>query len=63
LIRISDLRMGQFPTFTFAFHAAERKSPAVALRPARAVGQRPDPAVGLPWLWRRLWGERIPAPG
>lgn len=63
LIRISDLRMGQHPTFTFAFHAAERHSPAVALLPARAVGQRPDPSVGLPWLWRRMWGERLPSPG
>jgi inner membrane protein len=63
LIRITDLRMGQHPTFTFAFHAAEQHSAATALVPARAVGQRPDPAVGLPWLWRRMWGERIPSPG
>jgi inner membrane protein len=63
LIRITDLRMGQHPTFTFAFHVAERHSAAVALVPARAAGQRPDPAVGLPWLWRRMWGERIPSPG
>lgn len=63
LIRITDLRMGQHPTFTFAFHAAERHSAPVALVPARAVGQRTDPATGLPWLWRRLWGERVPPPG
>ena len=63
LVRITDLRMGQHPTFTFAFHAAELHSAPVALVPARAAGQRPDPAVGLPWLWRRMWGERIPSPG
>jgi inner membrane protein len=65
LIRVTDLRMGLFPTFTFAFHAA-RVAPGAtsptALTPAIAVGQRPDPAVGLPWLWRRLWGERLPSP-
>jgi inner membrane protein len=63
LIRITDLRMGQHPTFTFAFHVAERHSAPVALVPARAAGQRPDPAAGLPWLWRRMWGGRIPSPG
>ena len=63
LIRISDLRMGQHPTFTFAFHAAASRSAPVALVPARAVGQPPDPAVGLPWLWRRMWGERMASPG
>ena len=63
LIRITDLRMGQYPSFVFAFHAAERRTPPAALVPARAVGQRPDIAVGLTWLWRRMWGERLPSPG
>ena len=63
LIRISDLRMGQHPTFTLAFHVAQSHSSAVALTPARDVGERPDPARGPPWLWRRLWGERVPSPG
>ena len=25
-------------------------------------GFRPDMATALPWLWRRLWGERLPSP-
>jgi inner membrane protein len=64
-VRITDLRMGQYPTFIFAFHAAQRQAGGVAqaLVPAVRVGQRPDPAVGLPWLWRRMWGERLPSPG
>ena len=62
LIRITDLRMGQHPRFIFAFHVAEGHSSPVALAPARAVGQRPDVKAGLPWLWRRFWGERIASP-
>ena len=63
-VRITDLRMGQQPRFAFAFDAAERQSggAAVALTPARSAGQRPDLAVALPWLWRRLGGERVPSP-
>jgi inner membrane protein len=61
-IVISDLRMGQAPTFTFAFAVAERQSPVAPLLPAEAVGQRIDPARALPWLWRRMQGERLPPP-
>lgn len=66
LIRITDLRMGLFPTYTFAFHVARLAPQAAslsALTPAIAVGQRPDTGAGLPWLWRRMWGERQPSPG
>lgn len=62
LIRITDLRMGLSPTYTFAFHAARLEpgaASAAPLSPSIAVGQRPDAAVGLPWLWRRMWGERL----
>lgn len=61
-IRISDLRMGQQPTFTFSFAVAERRSPVQALLPAESVGRRTDPARALPWLWRRIQGERLPPP-
>lgn len=62
LVRITDLRMGQYPGFAFAFHVAKRRSPPVALVPSLAVGGRPDPSTTLPWLWCRMWGERIPSP-
>ncbi len=61
-VRISDLRMGQEPTYTFAFAVAERRSPLLPLQPTERVGRRVDPAVGLPWLWRRVQGERLPPP-
>lgn len=61
-VRIADLRMGQEPNYTFAFAVAERGSPLRPLQPTERVGRRPDAATGLPWLWRRLQGERLPPP-
>lgn len=59
---ISDLRMGQEPAYLFTFDVARRHSPAVALTTPVQVGLRPDLARGLPWLWRRMWGEPLPPP-
>jgi inner membrane protein len=59
---ISDLRMGQEPAYLFTFDVARRHSPAVALATPVQVGLRPDLARGLPWLWRRVWGEPLPPP-
>lgn len=59
---ISDLRMGQEPAYLFTFDVARRHSPAVALATPVQVGLRPDLARGLPWLWRRMWGEPLPPP-
>lgn len=61
-IRITDLRMGQEPTYSFSFAVAARHSPPVALVPTESVGRRPDPDQALPWLWRRLRGEPLPPP-
>ena len=61
-VLISDLRMGQEPTYTFSFVVAERLSAAVPLAKPEQVGMRPDLERGLPWLWRRVWGERIAPP-
>jgi inner membrane protein len=61
-VRIADLRMGQEPSYTFAFAVAERGSPLRPLQPTERVGRRPDAETGLPWLWRRLQGERLPPP-
>ena len=62
LLLVSDLRMGQEPTYTFAFAVAERHSAPVPLAPARQVGARPDIERVLPWLWRRALGEPLPPP-
>ena len=47
-IRITDLRMGQEPTYSFSFAVAARHSPPVALVPTESVGRRPDPDQALP---------------
>ena len=59
---ISDLRMGQEPTYTFAFAVAERHSAAVPLLTPVPVGGRPDIDRALDWLWRRALGQRLPPP-
>jgi inner membrane protein len=61
-IRISDLRMGQEPTYVFAFEVATRHSAPVAVSPTEHVGRRADPERALPWIWRRLQGEPLPPP-
>ena len=59
---ISDLRMGQEPNYIFTFAVAERRSAPAPLVPPVHLGARPDLERGLPWLWRRLWGEPLPPP-
>lgn len=59
---ISDLRMGQEPGYAFRFVVAERHSPLQILERPVQQGLRIDPARGLPWLWRRMWGEPLPPP-
>lgn len=61
-VHITDLRMGQEPSYVFAFAVAERHSPPVPLARSEQLGSRPDLARGLPWLWRRAWGELLPPP-
>jgi len=61
-IVVSDLRMGQEPSYTFSFVIAERHSPPVALARPEQIGMRPDLQRGLPWLWRRALGEPLPPP-
>jgi inner membrane protein len=61
-VLISDLRMGQEPTYYFTFAVAERHSePEVSARP-EPVGTRIDIGRGLAWLWRRALGEPLPPP-
>lgn len=61
-VLLSDLRMGQEPAYIFTFVVAQRHSRLAALEPPVQVGARIDIARGLPWLWRRLWGEPLPPP-
>jgi len=61
-VHITDLRMGQEPTYAFSFVVAERHSPPVPVMPAEAVGRRPDIDRALPWLWQRLQGDPVLPP-
>ncbi len=60
---ITDLRMGMEPNYTFNFEVAQRQSPTfAALTPPMRYSQRLDAGNGLPWLWRRAMGEKLPPP-
>jgi inner membrane protein len=61
-VLVTDLRMGQEPTYVFSFAVAERRSPPAPLNPPEQLGARPDIERGLPWLWRRMFGEPLPPP-
>ena len=61
-IRITDLRMGQYPYYAFAFAFARHHSePLVPISPMRITNRMPiEP--GLDWLWRRVRGMDVSAP-
>ncbi|MFG6430799.1 metal-dependent hydrolase [Roseateles sp. LYH14W] len=59
---VTDLRMGQEPSYIFTFAVAEQGTSARPLTPPEQLGARLDLRRGLPWLWRRLWGEPLPPP-
>ncbi len=62
-VRISDLRMGLAPFYTFSFVVAEQQDGRLQpLAPSVAVGTRPDLALVLPWWWQRLQGHVLPVP-
>jgi inner membrane protein len=54
--------MGQEPTYTFSFVVAQSDGRSLSPTVPRQVGTRPDLGRGLPWLWRRMWGEPVPPP-
>ena len=59
---LSDLRMGQTPTFSFTFDIGPASGPDAPPQPALARGSRPELARALPWLWARMLGEPLPPP-
>lgn len=62
--RITDLRMGQEPHYTFSFGVARREGDAwVPVAAPTSEGGRPaDIGPTLRWLGRRLLGEPLPPP-
>ena len=61
-VLLSDLRMGQEPTYTFTFVIARRQSTPVLLEPPVSIATRPDIARTLSWLWLRALGGPMPPP-
>ncbi len=59
---ITDLRMGQEPTYTFNFDLGTAQERAANSQVPTLKSARPDVATALPWLWRRMWGEPLPPP-
>ncbi|RZJ49803.1 MAG: metal-dependent hydrolase, partial [Acidovorax sp.] len=63
---ITDLRMGNEPTYSFHFNLGTPAEMAAGQRAATLQMQRPDLATALPWLWKRMWGADVvlaaPAP-
>lgn len=64
---ITDLRMGNEPTYSFHFNLGTPAELASGQRATTQLWQRPDLATALPWLWQRMWGADVqlanPAPG
>jgi inner membrane protein len=62
-VRVTDLRMGQEPTYTFSFVVGRRNSAAlVPVDVPQRAGSRPDVGPALRWLWRRMGGEPVAPP-
>lgn len=60
---VTDLRMGQEPSYFFRFDLGTEITRANGARAAVRVGDRPDARAALGWLWRRALGEPLPPPG
>ncbi|MBA4327520.1 MAG: hydrolase [Polaromonas sp.] len=59
---VTDLRMGQEPTYTFHFDLGTAQQRAANSQVPVLRSARPDVATALPWLWRRMWGDPVPPP-
>lgn len=56
---ITDLRMGQEPTYTFNFRLGTPEQLASGATRTTQQWQRPDVRRALPWLWQRLLGRDV----
>lgn len=54
---LTDLRMGQEGSYAFQFDLDPEEKTTIVQQPMRR-----DSATALPWLWQRMWGERLPSP-
>jgi inner membrane protein len=61
-IVVTDLRMGQEPYYSFNFVVGQRQSPTIAAVTPTHFREQHGLRQGLPWLWRRMLGEKLPVP-
>ena len=61
-LRVTDLRMGYEPYYTFSFVVAERHSALQVRRVPLHEGDRGDVRALLAWTWRRLQGVQLAPP-
>lgn len=59
---VTDLRMGMEPSYFFRFDLGPHGEPAARARAAVQAGARPDLGAFLPWLGRRMLGDKLPPP-
>lgn len=59
---VTDLRMGQEPYYSFNFVIGQRQSPTIAAVTPTNFREQHGIGEGLPWLWRRMLGEKLPPP-
>lgn len=61
-VRITDLRMGQEPFYSFNFVVAERTPTGLERVPYQLEMERPDIGASLRWLGLRALGSPLPPP-
>ncbi|WP_347329892.1 metal-dependent hydrolase [Marinimicrobium locisalis] len=61
-VRVTDLRMGQEPYYSFNFVVAERTENGFRPITPELEMERPDIAASLRWLWSRAQGNLLPPP-
>ena len=60
-ISIRDLRMGQEPSYSFAFTFADRTQTPIALNKPEKVKIKLNVTCSLQWIGQRIWHENHPA--
>jgi len=60
---LTDLRMGQEGAYVFDFLLGQPLAQGETPPPAIQYSTRPPIGDSLRWLWARMWGRDLPAPG
>jgi inner membrane protein len=60
---LTDLRMGQEGAYVFDFLLGQPLAQGETPPPATQKAARPPLGESLRWLWTRMWGRDLPAPG